>query len=235
MTSELTTATHQKIVIRLRPNADVKMPLLKKVYIYSQFDTLADIILNRTHLVANQKTFRICECEFYYRGEGHDDAYTHCSSEQSMNCKIYFHQNRNGTYKAGTYKGLDITLSPRHDVYFGVLIRSIQCIDTGVIEGPCNTVNKILEQFNCVDVKKFMSDKETPLDVYDHKYGLYLVHSDPMDPLNLANHKQLYKGPRIGLSDKYPEFRDRHYRYVITPEHIKKRRNTLHPIVDESI
>ena len=33
---------------------------------------------------------------------------------------------------------------------------------------------------------------------------------------------QVYKGPRIGLSDKYPDFRDRNYRYATFIEKIKK-------------
>jgi len=39
----------------------------------------------------------------------------------------------------------------------------------------------------------------------------------------------LFCGPRIGLSDKFPEFWKRDYRFTIFPEKLKKDRKGLHP------
>jgi hypothetical protein len=188
---------------------------------YLKFAELADILLNQTLIHASTKTYRICELEFYYCGEGHEDTYTHCSDEQQLNCKFYFHKYGNGTYKSGTYKGLDITLSPDNKAYFGVLIRSIQDQENGdFIEGPCRSVNTFLQQFDCPDVAAFMNDRAPPLDIYDTNNGIYITH----DTLEV---RPMYKGPRIGLSDKYMNFRDVTYRYATSINSIKKNRKTF--------
>ena len=189
---------------------------------HQNFIELADIILNKITLHANDKTFRICETEFYYCGPNHMDTYTHCSDEQRMNCKFYFHKYKTGSYKSGTYKGLDITMSPNKKTYFGCLIRSLYDVEDGVfIEGPCKSVNTILEQFGCKDVKEFVSDKELPLDIYDDSYNFYIMDDDTMKM------EQIFNGPRIGLSDKYPEFQNLRYRFATKISNIKKQRKTF--------
>ena len=193
---------------------------------HQQFDQLADILLNKTLLVANSKRFRLSEIEFYYCGPEHMDQYTHCSDEQQMNGKFYFHKYKSGTYKSGTYKGLDLTFG--HDqTYFGVLIRSIQ--ETGetgeIVEGPCKSVNLLLKQFDCEVVKDFVEDKTLPLDIYDQQYKFHIVDDSHLTP------QPIHKGPRIGLSDKYPLFRDLKYRYVINRDKIHKQRKTLDQVV----
>lgn len=201
----------------------VKTHNLLETYVPSHhnFDVLADIILNHTVLVANQTTFRLCEIEMYYCGTEHNDKYVHCSMEQSMNGRFYFHKYGTGTYKSGTYKGLDITLSPNSQTYFGVLIRSIYNQNTGqFIEGPCRCVNELLSHFDCTEVSQFVKDKEVPLKIYDTTYGFHLTHTQLPE-------ETIYHGPRIGLSDKYPDYRDRHYRYATMIHQLKKKRNTL--------
>ncbi len=39
--------------------------------------------------------------------------------------------------------------------------------------------------------------------------------------------EQIYKGPRIGLSDKYPEWKNVHYRFLIKKNYIKKGKSDL--------
>lgn len=192
---------------------------------HTNFDEIADVILNRSILIAKDKTFRICEIEFYYCGKNHMDTYTHCSDEQKMKCKFYFHRLKNGTYKSGTYKCLDMTLSPDNETYFGILIRSLYDYDDKkFIEGPCNSVNEILKQFSCHDVKEFVNGKVLPLDIYDEKYEFYLADTENM------KHEQIYQGSRIGLSDKYPDFQLKPYRYATKIENIKKQRKTFKKI-----
>ena len=195
--------------------------LKSKQFNYNNFAEIADIILNKTVLRVKSKTFRICEIEFYYCGRGHEDNYTHCSDEQKMNCKFYFHKYDTGTYKSGTYKGLDITLSPDGKTYFGILIRSIFDMEKNVfMEGPCRSVNLMLEQFGCKEVAPFVENKKLPLDVYDKQYEFYIDDA-------VLSHKQIYKGIRIGLSDKFPTFQTLPYRFAIMIENIQKKRNTF--------
>jgi hypothetical protein len=207
----------------MKPIIRLKRPethqLTKKPYDYTCFTELAQIILNGTLLVTNTSTYRIREIEFYYCGENHQDTYTHCSEEQAMNCVFYFHKYKTGTYKSGTYKCLDITLSSSPAVYFGVLIRSIQDTVTGQFtEGPCRSVNKILEHYGVSTVADYVRDRKLPLEVYDTQNGFHLVH-----PVTLSQ-ETIHTGPRIGLSDKYPEFKDRPYRYATCIEKISKKR-----------
>ena len=64
-----------------------------------------------------------------------------------------------GNYKAGSYKGLDLTFGHRGSTIGGILIRSLMPVDIRkegdtlkvsggskdlFIEGPCNSVNRIL-------------------------------------------------------------------------------------------
>lgn len=189
---------------------------------YHIFSELADQLLNHTLLIAQDKTYRICEIEFYYCGEDHKDLYTHCSDEQQLKCKFYFHKYKTGAYKAGTYKCMDITMSPDNKTYFGILIRSIYDIQENTfIEGPCRSLTELLKQFNCSEVKEFVNNKQLPLDIYDQTYGLFITDT------NKLKQEQIYHGPRIGLSDKYPEFQNVKYRYAILISNIKKQRKTF--------
>jgi hypothetical protein len=57
------------------------------------------------------------------------DEYTHCNDDQLKYGYWYFHKFPNGSYKGGTFKGLDITLGNNKDKYCGILIRSIYDIE----------------------------------------------------------------------------------------------------------
>lgn len=215
-------STNQSIDKVLLTYVDTYLPITFTHFKSELFDEIANIFLNQTLINAGQRTYRICEIEFYYCGNGHNDTYVHCSEEQRMKCKFYFHKYHTGTYKSGTYKGLDVTISPNDNIYFGVLIRSIQDCATGeFIEGPCRSVNVLLSQFNCDNVQDFMKNKVAPLDIYNTSSGLYLTHPSSLDICSI------YKGPRIGLSDKDLIFRDKLYRYAIMINNIKKKRNTF--------
>lgn len=189
---------------------------------YDQFGELANILLNKTILRVKDKRYRLCEIEFYYKGKGHEDLYTHCMDEQRMKCKFYFHRYKTGAYKSGTYKCLDITLSPDNDAYFGILIRSICDMETGeFIEGPCKSVNMMLSQFGFQTVSEFVDGKTVPLDIYDTTNQFHIIDANDL------KQEQIYKGPRIGLSSKYPDYQTLNYRYAIMISKIKKQRKTF--------
>lgn len=209
-----------KITIKLKPHK-----LLSYIPNHNNFDELANLLLNQVLFKCHDKLYRLCEIEFYYCGDEHHDTYTHCSEEQRMKGKFYFHKYKTGTYKSGTYKGLDLTLSPNNLDYFGVLIRSIQDQETlKIVEGPCCSVNCLLSQFGYDRVEQLLKDKIVPLDIYDTTSQFHLI------DVNHLTKERIYKGPRIGLSDKYPLFKDLPYRYAIQVAQIKKKRKTLKPI-----
>lgn len=192
---------------------------------HTKFNDVADILLNHTILCTKDQKFRLCEIEFYYRSDDHDDKYVHSKKDQMKFGRFYFHQYGNGVYKSGTYKGVDLTFgSKKRNVYYGVLVRSICNIETGeFIEGPCRSVNKILEINKAHDVKEFVKDKKVPLKLYDNK-DLYIEHVD-------LDKEQIYIGPRVGLSDKYPEFKDMKYRYAIMIKKIRKQKKFTHSLI----
>lgn len=198
---------------------------------------IAEAILMKYVLVVgdhkSNKEFRICEIEFYVNNHEHNDKYTHGDPQQKTFGRWYFHRYPSGAYKSGTYKGLDLTLGYsqsqnnieshecNNDTYFGILIRSIYDPDTDeMFDGPCKSVNKILELNNVSDVKEYMQNRKAPLNARSTK-NFHLKRK-----AKLSN-ETIYKGPRIGLSDKYPEWKNIHYRFLIKKDYIKKGKRDL--------
>ena len=191
----------------------------------SEFGATADLILNKCLLCVKNKEFRICEIEFYLRNKEHDDSYVHCSDDQLTKGKWYFHKYKTGSFKGGTYKGMDITFGNEKDSFCGVLVRSIYDQDSDVFtEGPCRTVNTILNLYDCRDVNEFCKLFSIfPPEIQKNKNNdkLYLKFVDDLEPLDL------FVGRRIGLSDKYPTFKEQPYRFVVMKDKIKKEKKNL--------
>lgn len=183
------------------------------------FNEIAEKILNQSCLMINDSPCRICEIEFYYYSNDHCDSYTHAHLDQLHWSKWYFHRFNNGTYKNGHYKGVDISIGDGKDSRGGILIRSIyDPIDNIFIEGPCKVVNHILEKYLVNSISEFVDNQM--LSVIENQYNLILKDCEPGE-----NQEKIFIGRRIGLSDKYPEFRDLKYRYVIGP--VKKEKRSL--------
>lgn len=187
----------------------------------SYFVQMADRLLNECYLLVNGRKYRLVEIEFYLNSPNHPDLYTHCNPDQLLMNTFYFHKYKTGTYKSGTYKGLDITFgSADENVYFGILIRSIQDMETDeIIDGPCNSVNRILREYDCSDVMEFTEGKN--LDIFKNKRKFILVQTDDLDQEIVS------MGPRIGLSEKYPDYQTRNYRFAIYKNRLKKKKTSL--------
>lgn len=196
----------------------------KEIINPESFDSLANLILNNTSLFINGIRYRIIEIEFYYRNvNNHNDQYTHCCDEQKLWGKFYFHRYKNGTYKNGTYKGLDMTLG-KMNTHFGILIRSIyNTIENYVVTGSCNVVNDIIKKYDCESIIDFTNNKTLDMLSNDRNF---LVKNRKW-----KNREQIYYGKRVGLSDKYPEFRYKKYRYLIMKDHIKKQKRDLEKLI----
>jgi 3-methyladenine DNA glycosylase Mpg len=180
---------------------------------------IAESLLQTYVLVVNDKEYRLAEIEFYINSKSHPDKYTHSDPDQKTFSKWYFHK-RGGSYKSGTFKGLDITLG-NENTYFGVLIRSIyDASDDTMIEGPCKSVNKILELNDCTNIKEYMGGRQDPLNARCTN-NFYLKRKPSL------NKEIIYMGPRIGLSDKYPKWKDVQYRFLIKKNMIKKGKKSL--------
>ena len=101
-------------------------------------------------------------------------------------------------------------------MYCGVLIRSVYNEESdNFIDGPCKSVNDMLNELGHDDVASFMKNKNK-LNIYDTNQEIYIEHKNDLDK------HIIYKATRIGLSDKYPDFQSKEYRYAIMTENIKK-------------
>lgn len=92
--------------------------------------------------------------------------------------------------------------------------------DDEFITGPCNTVNYILKQFDCDEVAELVK-KMKSLEIFNKKNPFYLKVSDEEDD------SRIFTGPRVGLSNKYPEFMVKEYRYLKQPSKIVKCRSSI--------
>lgn len=194
-------------------------------------DRMAESILNKHQILIptsddTVKEYRICEIEFYVQNESHNDQYVHQDENQKSYGKWYFHKTKSGNYKGGTYKGVDLTFG-NDDTHFGVLIRSLYSVeDDEFIEGPCRCVNKLLALNDCNNVGDYMENRTDPLSArYTHNLHVKRCRG-------LEKH-DIYSGPRIGLSDKYPDYRDKHYRYCTMKDKVKKDKKSLTLLIEQ--
>lgn len=177
------------------------------------FTKYAEKLLNNTVLNVKDDSYRICEIEmYYYNATEHADAYTHCDPLQLENGKFYAHRFKNKTYKSGTYKCMDIAYGDaKNKTYFGILIRSLKNLKTDeFITGPCLCVNELLKHYNCKEFGEFMKSYNI-----DNEFVLEDKQLDHLD---------IYIGPRVGLGDKYLDYKLRKYRYAVDIKRIKKQK-----------
>jgi 3-methyladenine DNA glycosylase Mpg len=194
---------------------------------------LAKQILLNYFIKTPKNTYKITEVEMYLCSKEHNDQYTHCNGQQAKYNRFYAHKYANGTYKSGTWKGLDLCFG-KNGAYCGYLIRSIALLNENndvetFIEGPCKSVNTILNDFDTKTFSEFNNKLQDEyktsienIDIFDTESVLHIVSKE--------YNANIYSGKRIGLSNDYPEFRDRSYRFCMHPEFIKKDKRALRKI-----
>lgn len=208
---------------------------------------MAEQFLNHTLVYTEDPTgkkqhFRVCEIEFYLNSTDHPDTFTHGDPMQKLNAQWYFHK-MNGSYKAGTYKGLDLSFGrPEIGAVGGILIRAIMPCEvnteggelvgkplTGeLIEGPCNSVNRILESTlgnKDQGIKDLVQMKSFSLDAFASSSNFHLVKAS-------LPTRQLWQSPRVGLSLKKmdaekPKYWLADYRFLAYPELHHKMKDTI--------
>ena len=183
-----------------------------------------------------EKYFRVCEIEFYLNCKGHPDSFTHGDTLQKQNSKWYFHK-MGGAYKSGSYKGLDVSFGkPDIGAVGGILLRSLMPVTVenldgklivsgggkdAFIEGPCNCVNRILEETcisSAVGIKELVEMPEFCLDAFDSKSNFHLVCENVQ-----MTKREIFKSPRVGLTlkkmdENKPGYWLADYRCVSHPE-----------------
>jgi hypothetical protein len=124
--------------------------------------------------------FRFCEIELYaFAKDVYEDRFTHCDAQQSVAGSWYFHK-KGGTFKNGSFKGLDVTfgtaVAPK-DISVGLLIRSLCPVNVQskdgdldpkkVIEGPSLVVDGLLAACGATNVMELVGSRDGVLMVSD--------------------------------------------------------------------
>jgi len=140
-----------------------------------------------------------------------------CNNHQRPNFQI-----------AASYKGLDLSFGQADGAIGGILIRSIEDINTGAYyEGPCICVNTILtlNKFGTNDVKGIVADDDFSLDV-GKGTRLTLKYSEKL------SQRTVVSSPRVGLTlkvpdDEKPYYIMKDYRFLSNLSQVKKMRESL--------
>ena len=185
----------------------------------SVFTELANLLLERTTLYVAGRPYRFTELELYYRSDAHDDPFTHGDPLQKQLGYWYFHRS-GGTYRSGTYKGLDITFGDGA-AFGGVLIRGLECLDdAALIDGPCVVVDHLLEVTGVRSIDALVRSLDGTIE-NTGRSPLYVE-------LASGPRRAVYATPRVGLSLKKENTERRHrfiarpYRFLSEPARIKK-------------
>jgi len=190
------------------------------------FDALAEEIINNSVLMVCDSPLRFREIEFYVNHPNHPDKYTHSDVDQRRASCWYFHKIGK-TYRGGTYKGLDISIGGKNH-FGGILIRSLLDQSTGdIIEGSCLCVNHMIKL-----VKAKYPEIDSIQGIVSHpKYNEKVLDTTGIIHIEKPDAKEVkykyYKGTRVGLSQKYPEYLNKLYRYIVLPAKVKKGKDTL--------
>lgn len=210
------------------------------------FKKAAEVLLNKYVIIIGKHSYRLIDVEFYLRSTlTGGDPFIHRAEAQRLPDQWYFHRHKNGTYKKGTYKGLDFSFGNGLN-FGGILIRSIEKIGTKeleFVEGPCNVVDHILRELSY----------ETIAELVNHLNGTHLTHDKQKPPVAFAHDGRkphldlriernvrekfvpIYNGPRVGLNlcrckkegDEWSRYISRDWRYVSQPCFVKKHKCTL--------
>ncbi|KAG0284396.1 hypothetical protein BGZ97_008213 [Linnemannia gamsii] len=160
---------------------------------HGHFDKIATYLMNSVAMVINDKHYyRLVEIEFYLNGGKHPDVFTHSDKDQ-MTCGEWYFHKMNGSYKGGSYKGLDITFGRHNTCFGGILIRGIQLSNdptATIIEGPCLVVDQVLKHTNSKMIINLVNNGSFSKSVFSKTSLLRIV------PTRQKIVRPLIKGPR---------------------------------------
>lgn len=106
------------------------------------FDRIASLLLDRSALVVAGRAHRLREVELYLHGPGHEDPFAHRDPRQVSSRRWYLHR-QGGSYRAGTYKGIDLTFGPP-SARGGILLRSLSTPEGRLVSGSSLCVDHLL-------------------------------------------------------------------------------------------
>jgi hypothetical protein len=121
---------------RLAPTTDTADPA---------FVAIAALMLDRTAVVIGRRRYRFTEVELYFHGHAHPDPFAHRDPIQRELGRWYFHRS-GGTYRGGSYKGVDVTFGTGDGSTGGILVRGLAALDDDeLVDGPSLVVDHMLK------------------------------------------------------------------------------------------
>ncbi len=172
------------------------------------FINIAQNLLNNSQLVVNNIPHRLVEIEFYYFSPTHPDFFTHRDNLQTEPGKWYFHR-QGGSYKGGTFKGLDLTFGDYH-AYGGILIRSLQTVNGNIVCGPSLCVDYLLAQTNTNSVAT-LDEKIAQGRAWEQNHILRL------ETAPVGQIKPIFSTARVGLSLKKSTASNNMHWFILRP------------------
>lgn len=164
----------------------------------SDFPRIAKQLMNDWILECEESRYRICEVEFYYNSEVHQDDYSHKHDIQKTSGKWYFHGS-----------GIDITFGDG-SAHGGILLRAIYNIEKQeYIYGPLRLLTELFSNFPSVRYSSL-------------KFGLIYDQTDAIGQV-----EEPISAPRVGLDfQKDKDMYNKLYRFLIMrkKEHAEKTR-----------
>lgn len=152
------------------------------------FRRIADDLMNKWILKIHESRYRICEIEFYFKSETHQDNFTHGHLQQMKSGCWYFHGS-----------GVDITFGSANS-YGGILIRAILNLDNNKYTyGPLKIITELFSNLQSV---------------YNDSYSFGLIpatedikYEKPIAATRVGLNKA-----------SNPEMHDKFYRFLIMPK-----------------
>ena len=190
------------------------------------FVQVSELLLNQTEFMIGGKPHRFLEIEYYLKNEKHPDPFVHGDPVQQTCGQWYFHRDE-GSYRGGSFKGLDISFGPEGD-FGGILIRTIADHEGNIVNGCSLCVDhmlKVTEHENIASLDGLIAERK----IWDESSPLHLRFSEALPKSDVL------ATARVGLTLKrmykfkdMPEYIMKPYRFLTEPK-IKK--GKLHTIM----
>lgn len=180
------------------------------------FESVAEILLNRTSWIVGSREFHLAEIEFYYHSPLHLDPFPHRHPLQTQPGRWFFHRVGRG-FRGGTRKGLDLTFGNGAS-FGGILIRGVRFAEKHdpVLSGPSLLVDLLLRLLNASTVAE-LHEIVGSRDAWDRTAPMYLQ-------LTRDRQQPIYASSRVGLtlnsgdaSSMQAEYLIRDYRFLVEP------------------
>lgn len=200
----------------------------------SALQHVAETLMNHWDLWIGGQPHCITELESYIHGPAHQDPYTH-GDEGQNSCGVWYFHRKGGSFKAGSFKGLDLACGDEgKGVFAGLLLRTVRPLlpngspeATGT-EGPSLLVDRILKLNGKASIADFVAGRKAAELSASTTEGLCLR------PSAAPREEGLWRAPRVGLvlrgeaagkthmGGRPADFVARFYRFSTAPKLLSK-------------